>query len=282
MADDTEECVCGLLRGSAKHSEEGPPGTGWHPFVPKPTPTPVPAASERTLNLEDLRRVAEAGLRHKPKPVSMSGQELTDLLALVDKQAEELARWEFNSRANMQYAAQNLTDRILKLQAFKDYVHLRLDEAGIPKEPGGEHSKAGCRVGDRLDIALTLSARAEAAERELAMLKTDGHKALDIVEARALREENRAEAAEARAEKARDMALKACRKAMRDCFDEEFESLQEGLMTDADITDKEREGMQWQLKALDVWREDMPDRAGLYAIAALTAPPPTAKDRTDG
>lgn len=47
-----------------------------------------------------------------------------------------------------------LKQQIEKLQAFKDYVHQRLDEAGIEKEPNGEHSKAGCRIGDRLDIAL--------------------------------------------------------------------------------------------------------------------------------
>lgn len=45
-------------------------------------------------------------------------------------------------------------ENVAKLQAFKDYVHQRLDEAGIPTHPDGEHSKAGCRVGDRLDIAL--------------------------------------------------------------------------------------------------------------------------------
>ena len=49
---------------------------------------------------------------------------------------------------------QELKDRVAKLQAFKDYVHQRLDEAGIEKEPEGEHSKAGCRIGDRLDIVL--------------------------------------------------------------------------------------------------------------------------------
>lgn len=43
---------------------------------------------------------------------------------------------------------------IVRLQAFKDYVHARLDAAGIPTHPDGEHSKAGCRIGDRLDIAL--------------------------------------------------------------------------------------------------------------------------------
>lgn len=44
--------------------------------------------------------------------------------------------------------------QIKALQAFKDYVHKRLDDAGIPTHPEGNHSKAGCRVGDRLDIAL--------------------------------------------------------------------------------------------------------------------------------
>ena len=41
---------------------------------------------------------------------------------------------------------------IAKLQAFKDYVHKRLDDAGITAYPNGEHSNAGCRIGDRLDI----------------------------------------------------------------------------------------------------------------------------------
>lgn len=40
---------------------------------------------------------------------------------------------------------------IEKLQSFKNYVHKRLDDAGIEKEPNGLHSK-DCRIGDRLDI----------------------------------------------------------------------------------------------------------------------------------
>lgn len=40
------------------------------------------------------------------------------------------------------------------LQRFKEYVHRRLDEAGIPTHPDGPHSADGCRIGDRLDIAL--------------------------------------------------------------------------------------------------------------------------------
>ena len=42
-----------------------------------------------------------------------------------------------------------------KLQAFKDYVHGRLDQAGIPVDPPSEHRDAGCRIGGRLDIALS-------------------------------------------------------------------------------------------------------------------------------
>lgn len=34
-------------------------------------------------------------------------------------------------------------ERIRELQAFKDYVHQRLDEAGIPTHPPGEHMDAG-------------------------------------------------------------------------------------------------------------------------------------------
>jgi hypothetical protein len=48
----------------------------------------------------------------------------------------------------------DLMDEVIHLRKFKQYVHDRLDQAQIPTHPDGEHSKAGCRVGDRLDIAL--------------------------------------------------------------------------------------------------------------------------------
>ena len=44
--------------------------------------------------------------------------------------------------------------RVAELERFKAYVHKRLDDAGIATHPDGPHSKEGCRVGDRLDIAL--------------------------------------------------------------------------------------------------------------------------------
>lgn len=38
------------------------------------------------------------------------------------------------------------------LQRFKDFVHARLDAAGVPTHPNGPHSAEGCRIGDRLDL----------------------------------------------------------------------------------------------------------------------------------
>lgn len=38
-----------------------------------------------------------------------------------------------------------------KLRAFKDYVHARLDAAGVSADPDSPHKAEGCRVGGRLD-----------------------------------------------------------------------------------------------------------------------------------
>lgn len=51
-------------------------------------------------------------------------------------------------------AAELMCTAVADLQRFKDFVHRRLDSAGIPTHPDGPHSKEGCRIGDRLDIAL--------------------------------------------------------------------------------------------------------------------------------
>jgi hypothetical protein len=68
-----------------------------------------------------------------------------------------------------------LVAEVAGLQAFKDYVHQRLDGAGILTHPDGEHSKAGCRVGDRLDIALdahtTLRTQLAASQADVARLR---------------------------------------------------------------------------------------------------------------
>lgn len=46
-----------------------------------------------------------------------------------------------------------------KLQAFKTFVHVRLDEMGVECDPESVHKAAGCRIGGRLDI---VAARLEA------------------------------------------------------------------------------------------------------------------------
>ncbi len=45
----------------------------------------------------------------------------------------------------------NIFTELEKAQAFKTFVHTTLDAMGIPATfPDGEHSKEGCRIGDRL------------------------------------------------------------------------------------------------------------------------------------
>lgn len=45
-----------------------------------------------------------------------------------------------------------LFKRIKKLQAFKDYVHERLDKMGVPENPEPEENeKSGCRIEGRLN-----------------------------------------------------------------------------------------------------------------------------------
>lgn len=70
--------------------------------------------------------------------------------------------------ASAQSALAEKDDRIAALQAFKDYTHGRMDRAGVPTHPDGEHSQAGCRIGDRFDI---LVFRAETAEAQLAQCR---------------------------------------------------------------------------------------------------------------
>jgi len=54
-----------------------------------------------------------------------------------------------------------------KLAAFKAFVHRRLDEMEVPTHPDGKHSKAGCRIGDRLDIVQAERTKPQARQTEL-------------------------------------------------------------------------------------------------------------------
>lgn len=47
---------------------------------------------------------------------------------------------------------EGVKEKAESLQKFKDFVHDRLTGMGVPVEfPDGEHTQAGCRIGDRLD-----------------------------------------------------------------------------------------------------------------------------------
>lgn len=61
------------------------------------------------------------------------------------------------------------------LQRFKDYTHSRLDGMGIEQNPEGEHSKAGCRIGDRMDIVETLIAEHKLMKEALGMIANGKH-----------------------------------------------------------------------------------------------------------
>jgi hypothetical protein len=61
-----------------------------------------------------------------------------------------------------------------KLQAFKDYVHTRLDDAGVPVDPPSAHRDEGCRIGGRLDVLLADRERLrEALEDVLSLFEMD-------------------------------------------------------------------------------------------------------------
>lgn len=45
-----------------------------------------------------------------------------------------------------------------KLKKFKEYVHDRLDAAGVPVDPESSHKAEWCRIDGRLDIVLAVYA----------------------------------------------------------------------------------------------------------------------------
>lgn len=52
-----------------------------------------------------------------------------------------------------------------KAREFKEYVHGRLDAAGVPVDPESPHKAAGCRIGGRLDVLIGERDMLRAAEK---------------------------------------------------------------------------------------------------------------------
>lgn len=61
----------------------------------------------------------------------------------------------------------SLREQLTKAKAFKEYVHRRLDDAGIPIDPDSPHKEHGCRIGGRLDFILEQLAKERELRKEL-------------------------------------------------------------------------------------------------------------------
>lgn len=86
--------------------------------------------------------------------------------------AEARANAQFIADAVNSHAA--LAETCDKLQRFKDYVHARLDAAGVPTDPDSPHKAEGCRIGGRLDVLIgKLSQLREATATFAALLKSE-------------------------------------------------------------------------------------------------------------
>jgi hypothetical protein len=81
--------------------------------------------------------------------------------------------------AELEAALATERDRAAKGDAFKAWVHARLDQGGVPTHIDGPHSREGCRVGDRMDFVFD-SLATERAARERAEADT---RRLDKIEA---------------------------------------------------------------------------------------------------
>jgi hypothetical protein len=79
----------------------------------------------------------------------------------------------FDLLAQAAAEADSLRARVDKLQAFKDYVHQRLDAAGVPADPEADkNAEHGCRIEGRLNFveatANSLRAQLEGTEKRWA------------------------------------------------------------------------------------------------------------------
>ena len=86
------------------------------------------------------------------------GWELVDIVAhAIDKKQAAAIIKEYSPLVDADGRAAAMDSLKLerdKLRVFKDYVHKRLDDAGVEKDPESAHKANGCRIGGRLDIVL--------------------------------------------------------------------------------------------------------------------------------
>lgn len=103
------------------------------------------------MTADELKAAAERLAPSAADPDALLGQRVSDGVCLAQAHLELVAERD-------------------ALRAFKEYVHARLDAAGIPADPESPHKAQGCRVGGRLDIALA----GRAADRLLGVKLKEG------------------------------------------------------------------------------------------------------------
>lgn len=94
----------------------------------------------------------------------------SELLVAQEKQKAILAV----DAEKLQKENERLRTEVDKLAKFKQYVHGRLDSAGIPIDPESSHKAERCRIGGRLDIVLNelSAAKQKLAEERLRVLES--------------------------------------------------------------------------------------------------------------
>lgn len=141
------------------------------------SPTVPPPSGEEPVFLHDLIHKLQTAARTRPVPVGPNTAELLAVPVLVAIRGEgrlstvvNPSSWKMSAmRDGTEYAlvlyapvtrdeaeelAPHLVAEVEKLRKFKEYVHARLDAAGIEKDPDGPHKEQGCRIGGRLDLVL--------------------------------------------------------------------------------------------------------------------------------
>jgi hypothetical protein len=115
-----------------------------HGVIPDHMTTRLTAFILANLSALTDRAMGKVDLRSPPAPATpvavTNPGETYDIEAYrseLNRLEPELRRWKAQAE---------------ELQEFKVYVHVRLDQMGIPMHPEVEHGNAAGRIGDRLDI----------------------------------------------------------------------------------------------------------------------------------
>lgn len=139
-------------------------------------PTVPPPSGEAPVFLHDLMHKLQTAARTRPVPMGPNTAELLAVPVIIElgQRGGPMYAWVHAVQWGMRthggptdYAlvirceptpdlapivAPDLVAEVEKLRKFKEYVHARLDAAGIEKDPDGPHKEQGCRIGGRLDL----------------------------------------------------------------------------------------------------------------------------------